>query len=286
MTDDLTSPETLDDFVNHLRLERTSMPKRLRAIADAMIARPDDLALLSITEMAQSLDASPSALVRFAKSIGFDGFAPMQKTLRRVILDDRDTYRDRARKMGATLRGKEGDISHVLDAFALANISAIEGLTSSLDLGAVADAVAAMRKARLIGVVGQRRSFPLASYLYYGLLRLDEAAILLDGVGGMLDRAAPLGPKDVLVVIAFAPYAEQSVAAAREAVRRGSQVIALTDEKDSPLCGLADVAILVQESNLNNIRSIAATATVIQTIFVALGMNSNTSSNAGKTDDR
>lgn len=273
-------PDTLDDFVNSLRMSRAAMPKRLRAIADAMIERPHELAILSITEMAETLNASPSALVRFAKSLGFDGFAPMQKMLRRTLLDDSESYRDRALRMGSALHGEEGDISHVLNAFVLANTKAIEALTTSLDLASVAQAVAVMRKARLVGVVGQKRSFPLAAYLYYGLIRLGEDALLLDGAGGMLEtHATPLGPKDALVVISFAPYAEHSIKVAKEAAKRSSKVIMITDREDNPLGDLADITILVRESNLNNFRSITVTATVIQTIFVALGMTAPASKN-------
>ncbi|WP_380058051.1 MurR/RpiR family transcriptional regulator [Falsihalocynthiibacter sp. SS001] len=264
--------ENLDEFVNRLRIERANMPKRLRSIADAMIQRPADLALMSIPEIARSLEASPSALVRFAKAMGYEGFAPMQKVLRQDFMSETTNYRERSKGIGTPSQGVESEVGYVFDAFTSANISAIERAQSEMDVQAIGRGVELLRKARLIGVIGQRRSFPLAAYLYYGLTRLNEDAILLDCVGGMSEpQISPLGAKDALCVISFAPYAEQAVAIAQEAKKRGCKILAITDNAKSPLAKLATESIFVDESNLNNIRAIAVTSVVIQTIFVSLG---------------
>lgn len=267
-----TAIETPQDVFERVCLERVHMPRRLRTIADALIEEPGEFAILSITEVAERLEVSPSAIVRFAQSLGFSGFTPLQKMLRRGLVEG-TSYRDRARGLGWGGQGGRSDIDYVLRAFAAANIRAIQEAEDTIDGAALGDVVAALRAARLIGVVGQKRAFPLASYLFYGLARLELDAILLDGAGGMLERqAAALSERDALVAISFAPYAPAVREVSVQAADRGVRVLAITDAADSPLVALAHRSILVAEANLNDIRSIAVTSTVIQAVFVALGL--------------
>ena len=48
-----------------------------------------------------------------------------------------------------------------------------------------------MDEANNIFVIGQRRGFPVAAYLAYGLIRLEYRCQLLDSVGGMLPSKSP-----------------------------------------------------------------------------------------------
>jgi DNA-binding MurR/RpiR family transcriptional regulator len=273
-------PQTLDEMVSRLCVLRAQMPERLRVIADGFIERPREMAVLSISEAAASMNVSPSALVRFGKMLGFDGFAPMQKMLRRSAVSGEGGYRERLRAMAAD--GRRRDIDYVFDAFSGANIRALEEARKDLDLAALDRIVGSLRKARLIGVAGVKRAFPLAAYLHYGLLRLDMPSLLMDGIGGMADRQiAALGSRDVLVVISFAPYAAEIVAMAEAARARGIPVVAITDSPDGAIARSAAECVFVREGTINDIRAIAVTSTVIQTVFVALGLDDATAEQGG-----
>jgi DNA-binding MurR/RpiR family transcriptional regulator len=264
-------PATLDEMIAQLCVMRAAMPERLRSIADGFIERPRELAVMSINEAAAALDVSPSALVRFGKSLGFDGFAPMQKVMRHSVATATDGYRERLRSMASD--GRRRDIDYVFDAFSGANIRALQEARDTLDLGALARLAGRLRKARLIGVVGVKRAFPLAAYLHYGLLRLDMPSLLVDGVGGMSDRQiAAFGPRDVIVAISFAPYAAEVVALCETAAARGVPLVAITDSAEGAIARAVPDAVLIREGTINDIRAIAVTSTVIQTIFAALGL--------------
>jgi DNA-binding MurR/RpiR family transcriptional regulator len=265
------TPATLDDLVTKLCIIRTQMPERLRTIADEVIERPRDIALMSISEAAKSFNTSPSTFVRFSKVLGFDGFSSMQKMLRRNVLSGGDGYRERLKSMATD--GRRHDIDYLFDALSVANIRALEEARVKTNMSALGRMVDALRRSRLIGVAGVRRAFPLAAYLHYGLLRLELASLLIDGVGGMSDRQlAAFGDKDSLVVLSFAPYAAEMVALAEEATGRGIALFAITDGQESPFATLARESVFATEGTINDIRAIAVTSTVIQTIFVALGL--------------
>ena len=265
-------PETAERLLNEIRLKRVELPRRLRGIADALLEADDAMSLLTAAELSARLEVPPSALIRFAKALGYPGFAPMQKILRGRLLGDETSYRERARALAPPNGGRD-DIGYVFEAFASANRGAIDAARQRIDLKALARIVQALKAARTVGVAGQKRAFPLAAYLFYGLARLDVPCLLVDGLGGMADRqAAVLGESDVLVVVTFAPYAPEMIELAGSLAGRGVRVVAITDAPDSPVAAHAEECVFVTEANLNDIRSIAVTSTVIQTLFVSLGM--------------
>ena len=272
-----SSLRTSDELINVVRLKRNGMPNRLRIIADFLIDRSREAAMLSTPELADIMGVAPSALVRFAKALGFSGFAPMQRILKEGIA------REAPAAYGKRLEGLRppGDpsvpsINFVFEAFFAANIQAMERYRANADLAAIDRVVIALKSARLIAVMGQKRAFPLAAYLFYGLARLMRQVVLIDALGGMAEsQIAMLRDGDIFLAISFSPYAEGVMAAAALAREKGAQIVAITDRPDSPPARLAELVICVEDSNISEIRSISVTSTVVQAIFVSLGMELN-----------
>lgn len=269
----MAQPRSADELINVVRLRRSTMPPKLRVIADFLINRTAELPIHSITELAAMMDTAPSAIVRFAKALGFSGFSEMQRLLRTQVMRDRRSYTSR---ISGLARPGDGTISterYVLDAYFEANIAALQDYQAAIDVEAVQEIVEALARARLIAVMGQKRAFPVASYLFYGLSMLECSALLLDGVGGLSARQSSLlGGGDVLVAISFAPYAPEVIATVEAVRAKGCRIIAITDGATSPLAALADLTLTPQDSNLNDIRSITVTSTVLQALFVSLGL--------------
>jgi DNA-binding MurR/RpiR family transcriptional regulator len=69
--------------------------------------------------------------------------------------------------------------------------------------------------------MGARRSFAVASYLTYALQHTDKRVTLVSGLGGMFEgQVRGLQRDDVMLVVSFQPYAEESLQCARLAVAR------------------------------------------------------------------
>lgn len=273
MSDPVQSVRVAGDIITATRLERARMPRRLKQIADALIAEPEDFLVLTNKDIASKLDVSPSALVRFAQSFGFSGFSELQTALRRDLLGRRSSYLDRAAAAAPGRDPRHRDMGHVLDAVTNANAEAISGLSRSVDPEAVAASAADLRSARLTGIAAQRRALPVAQYLFYGLSRCELPTLMVDGTGGLAaEQSQVLGPRDALVAISFAPYSETTLAVVEASRARGARVLAITDDPGSALAEAADRALVVQEADHSDIRSIAASITLVQAILVAIGL--------------
>jgi DNA-binding MurR/RpiR family transcriptional regulator len=75
---------------------------------------------------------------------------------------------------------------------------------------------------------------------------------------------------DVMLVISFAPYADETIAVAKMAAERGARLIAITDSHMSPLAKLAQVVLVVQDNSTFGFRSLNSTMGLAQSLFIAL----------------
>ena len=78
-------PETLDQLMTQIEQQHASMPKRLREIGNFVLGHPEAIALSTLAELASETEIATSAFVRFAQTLGFDGFSQMQALFRQQV---------------------------------------------------------------------------------------------------------------------------------------------------------------------------------------------------------
>jgi DNA-binding MurR/RpiR family transcriptional regulator len=147
----------------------------------------------------------------------------------------------------------------------------VQELQRSLDPKAFGRAVDLLATTDAIWVVGSRRSFPVAAYLGYALQHTDKRVQLVTALGSMHEgelRAARRG--DVLVVVSFAPYAEETLAVAQSALARGARLVTITDSRMSPLAREASAVLLVQDHATFGFRTLTSPMALAQSLFIAL----------------
>ena len=233
----------------------------------------DHLGLDKIQDVAERSGVQPSAVVRFAKHFGFSGYTELQKVFRDGIAHQLATdhnYQARIRDVIDHAQGRlsSADIAGEFIGGAIAGMRELErGVRGS----ALDAAVELLAHAPAIWVVGARRSFPAASYLTYALQHTERPIHLVTGVGAMHEgQLRGLREGDVMVAISYAPYADETLLAARMACDRGAKLIALTDSRMSPLAADAAVTLLVSESSTFGFRSLTNTMALVQSLFIAL----------------
>jgi DNA-binding MurR/RpiR family transcriptional regulator len=215
--------------------------------------------------VAEQAGVHPSALVRFAQALGFDGFSDMQRLFRLRLVEQMPTYADR-------LAQRDADAGDTLDRLAAAAHRAIDELAAETPRGLLQDAAARLATARRIEIVAQRRSLPVASYLHYGLLNLERPARLLDNQGGMLaQQLRALDPADVMLAVSFKPYAPETLEAVRVAAERGLEVVVVTDLPVSPLASFGRPTLLVRDAELQQVRTLVAAMCLATSLVIETG---------------
>jgi DNA-binding MurR/RpiR family transcriptional regulator len=263
---------TYDDLQAEIGRRFPSLSPQLQQIARYALERPQDVALDTVAAAANKAQVQPSAMVRFAQALGYNGYSDMQRIFRARLLQRSASYRDRI----ATLRRAHPPMANrpkaVLHDFVSDSIAHLSHLEEHIDPDRLEAAVKLLARAGRVHVLAQRRAFPVACYLSYALAQLELAVTLLDGVGGMLEeQARGLVRGDVLLAVSFRNYSPGVIELAAECFARGISVIVITDSPVSPLARNATVAFDLGDASERPFRSLVEPLCLSQALVVSVG---------------
>ena len=86
MAESNNPPGTAEELRAAILVRYESLSKRLQQIARYVLDEPNAMALETLAVLAERTGVQPSAIVRFAKSFGFDGATQMQRLFRDGLL--------------------------------------------------------------------------------------------------------------------------------------------------------------------------------------------------------
>lgn len=286
----LALPTSAEELRDAILARYDALSKRLQQVARYVLDHPEEMALQTLSVIAARSGSQPSAIVRFAKSLGFSGAGPMQQLLRDNFLAQNNAigYGERVHQFKATVDQSVNahGVGVLIDEFTQGDINALRNVRDGVGQEGLARAVELLESAKILHVAGMRRAFPVAAYFAYALPRAGKPTILLDGVGGLvLQQARAVGPGDVLIAISYHAYASETVAAVDVALAAGAKVLAISDSLLSPIAKLATQTLLVRESEVRGFRSLAASLCVAQALVVGLAYRLESARGAGDDAD-
>lgn len=257
-----------EDLARAITEAYPTLPNRLQVIARFALDNPDQMALSTVAEIARGAAVPPSAVIRFANALGFSGFLDLQRVYRERLVARSATYRERI----ADLRRHGGAERDVLPQLLDSAIGELEQLREHVDAVLLRRAAALVLDAQRVHVLAQRRAFPVAAYLAYGLSQLEVPAFLMDSVGGMLrQQAALLREGDLLIAASFRNYSSDVIEAASLCHRNGVPVIALTDHAVSPLAKAATIRFDLGDNLALPFRSLVGPMCAAQALVMTVG---------------
>ena len=77
----------------------TALPSRLVRAAEYALAHPDEIAFGTVASVAEAAEIQPSALIRFAKALGYNGFSELQEVFRHRLRERWPPYGERLAKL-------------------------------------------------------------------------------------------------------------------------------------------------------------------------------------------
>lgn len=256
-----------------------SLSKRLQQIARYVLDEPNAVALETLAVLAERCGVQPSAIVRFAKSFGFDGATQMQRLFRDGLLSGNAAlgYGERVRQFSENVNGKSiGDPVQVLAEFVEGNVLALNNLADAIGRKNLEAAVKLIAEADTVYVAGFRRSFPVAAYLAYSLHQVDKKTVFIDSIGGMTrQQIHAITRHDLLIAVSYHPYAEETVQMIDVAAKNHCKVLSISDSLVSPVAKPATVVLQVREAEVRKFRSLSSSMCLAQTLVIAYAFASS-----------
>ncbi len=220
------------------------LPPQLQTAARWLLDHRDDVAFLSMREVARCAAVAPATMTRLAQRLGYEGFGGLRELFADAVRARAVPFRERAEGLTAR-RDLDGDSALFADTLAV--ISAhLRALSEPETQAAIVQAADILQQCERAYWVGARSGFAPMHLGAYLLSLIGEKTRLLDLAGGIgLDALVDLTSDDALVALTIAPYTVTTVEAVAFAAERGARVIALTDSRTSPIARNASVTLIV-----------------------------------------
>lgn len=244
------------------------MPRRLKQAATFALEHPDEMAFGTVASIAERAGVQPSTLIRFSKSLGYEGFSHLQQIFRDRLRERFPDYRERLRGLHDS-QEHHAHVASLLRGFTDAGVISLDRMRDSVRPKDLARAIDMLAKADTIYLLGARRVFPISAYCAYAFGKLGVRAILIDHIAQLgPEQLATATERDAVLAISFTPYAPITAELAVTAARRHIPVIAMTDSAFSPLVASADIWLEVVEADFGAFRSLSASFALAMTLAV------------------
>ncbi|KWX24018.1 MurR/RpiR family transcriptional regulator [Mycolicibacterium wolinskyi] len=232
-----------------------TLSKAERRVGRALLADYPSAGLASAARLAERAEVSPPTVLRFAQSLGYEGFADLQVALRAELS---------ARSSGPITRLPDAPaagsmLDRLLQQARAQNERAAETL-AMLPESALEAAVALLADTgRTLYLHGGRFSQLLAVHLAAHLEQLRSGVrVLTDPTGRDLGALLELSRTDVLVLFDYHRYERSAAVLARRVHRAGATVLLITDDLACPVAPDAEVVLAASSTVGTTYQSMAA----------------------------
>lgn len=255
-----------NDILSALESGAASFSKGQRRIAQYIIDEYDKAAFMTAAKLGKTVGVSESTVVRFAVSLGFDGYPGMQKAMQEMVLN-RLTSVQRL-EVASDRIGDQDVVSLVLQGDA----DKLRRTDETLSREDFRSAVDAIMEAKRVYILGVRSAAPLANFLGYYLRYLSDNVYIItaSGAGEMFEQIVGVNSDDAVVAFSFPRYSSTVVKGAQYCSGAGATVIGMTDSEESPLAQACDHVLLAKSDMVSLVDSLVAPLSVVNALIVGI----------------
>ncbi|MFF9482768.1 MurR/RpiR family transcriptional regulator [Streptomyces sp. NPDC014733] len=255
-------PQTYDELLAELQDPEAALTRSQRLLADRVMADPEGVAFMTVSELASAVGVNEATVVRFANSLGLDGYPGLTRLCRERLREQAQLLRryDKLEQLSAD----GGSLLEHTVALDRANIARTFARITPETWEA---AVRALAEAPRVHVMGLRKCHAPAYLLGY-LLRMvrEDVETVTLGAGTLTDDLRRVREGDCFVALSIRRYSAQTVRAAAWAHSRGARCVALTDDPSSPLTASAEQVFYVDASGPSVLRSLTTFTSLVQAL--------------------
>ena len=248
----------------------------MKRVADAILARPQIVLEKTISELARSCATSETSIVRFCRTLGFTGFAPVKLQMAAELATEAAQFGSEAGH-GADILPTD-TLADTVSKITRSEILGIQETAASLDMVALQRVISRIEHAGKIVLYGVGASNAGAQDLTQKLLRIGRVALGFQDAHDALASAALLGPGDVAIAFSHSGRTRETVELLHAARSGGAFTVAITNVEGSPATEHADEVLrtAVRETTFRSgaMASRIAQLTLVDYLFVGVARGS------------
>ena len=202
----------------------------------------------SIQSLGRAFGVSEASIIRFAKDLGFSGFADLKKAIQKAIKQQLNPYGEISSAELTSLDNRQ-QLERVMR-YESENLRKTFRNLDPRALEAIIDGLAQAEKVYICGFGSTRHIIGL-----YGFLLTSnsgkQVVTLTGSIADYIQKLSLLTERDALIVATIPIYAREDIQIARLARKRGGKVYLFTDSPRCPVYPLADQTVLCGNTSLH-----------------------------------
>jgi len=236
-------------------------------VASYVREHPEDVAFLSVTELARLLVTSDATVIRTAQSLGYAGFPEM----RRELMDNLRTRVTPAVRFGRSLEELGDTPGAILHHLLETQIDLLDQARRSVDPDRFESALEILHDAQRILVFAVGPAAHLTQGFVVRLQRIGSDAAAIGATGAALaDALLTMREGDAMVALAYEPASAEARITLAEAGRRGVPVVLLTDTLAGLFGDQVRVALTASRGTPGTFTTLTVTGVLLDALLLGL----------------
>lgn len=254
------------DLLVRIRQQYILLSKSHKKIADYVLENYDKVAFMTASTLGKKVDISESTVVRFAGSLGYEGYPELQRELQESIKN----------KLTTVQRFEMSKGQNDSDCLAKVMMSDIENIRHSidhLDIPMMEIFIAHMIKARKVYILGLRSSSILANYLgFYLNFILPDVVVIRETAQDVYDQLLNITSEDVLIAFSFPRYSKRTYDCVDYALANNITILGITDGLNSPLFDKTPFCLTAKYNMNTFVDSLVAPMSLMNALIIGTSM--------------
>lgn len=242
-------------------IHNANLTKTQKMIAKYILDNSSDACFMTSTEIALKLGVSESSVIRFSRSLGFNGFMDFQKSLRR-------DYQDKVLSISSSItvpsqrvakRAKLDNSAEYLNRHFKNAAKNLESVFVNNTVTAFEEAADLIVSAKRKYIVCSRGNSCLGDYFLLYLKHMVPNVEMTNATSiSPIDHLCNVSKEDCVIMFSFPRYSSADKLAAQMANEAGASIVVITDKPSALLTPYADALLTVPVNSNNFFNSMVA----------------------------
>ncbi|WP_041739086.1 MurR/RpiR family transcriptional regulator [Coriobacterium glomerans] len=245
-------------FMSRIQSRYEGMNKTETTIADYLSRHGEEACYLSISDVADKIGVSKSAVSRFVRKLGYKGYREMRIDLA-APPDTTSAFFFSDIEANSTMGIAQSIIGNGISSLSLTYAALNEkGLDAAVEI---------LKNADICGLYGLGGSFPIAASAYHRFMRTSLTFIFQQDYHLQLQTAARLTKDDCALIISHTGRNKDMLRVAKIIHERDAPIVTITGNVFSPLAKMSQV-VIPSISRETKLRPEALASSVSQILLV------------------
>lgn len=258
------------DLIENIKEKFNTLSKGQKLIAEYIIDNYDKAAFMTAVSIGDIVGVSESTVVRFATTLGYEGYKDLRNELHELIKTKLTTVQRLS--MTDKYSTKESALKKVMEK----DVENIEKTIEEIDYQEFENAIDIILKAKHVYILGLRSSSFLAGYLgFYLNFLVKDSNVIIAGPNDVFEQLLKVESEDVIIAISYPRYSKRTLEAIDFAKEKSCKIISITDSLTSPAANESHISLIASSDMLSFVDSLVAPMSLINALIVSIGMEKN-----------